>query len=522
MLSLLIPTLFTAALTMHTTPKPMSPLPSSSAQPAKMVGMYIHQHWPYKRPYCARTWTLADWRGYAGGLKKIGYNTILIWPMLETMPEPLLPSDEANLEKLRKVIDMLHNELGMRAYIVLCPNVAADNTEASKAPFEKRHFFYCDLRIDPGDPVAVEKLIRWREKLMKPLKNVDGVAIIDSDPGGYVGSTNQEFVNLLGAHRQMFDRVRPGIELIYWMHAGWEAYNNYYKTGKLILGSDAEHLDCLRRLKALNPEPWGVANGYAYAKELGIEEKVISFNYGRIEGEPSFPVTNFGGNFAYEGGGLPGPRGVMGNSQTHCVQLPNTFAFVRGAQGRPVAREDYVQFANDLIPGHGELIVRCWEALPGTDTARMRSLKDQAKAAAATNPEAGPLGGLLFGSPKRFLVDLEYMLAYVAAREDFAAASRQDRNVAQALRGYLEASEAWSKRHGYENAWDLRSAHAALAKLNHPAINACLARFSHEMTPADPDLNATPFERTHGNLAHMESFVPRLLKAMRQAVKDIK
>src|SRR5678816_2357719 len=61
-------------------------------QEKKMVGLYIHQHWPYRRPYAARTWTLEDWRGWAGGLKQIGYNTLLIWPMLETIPEPMTPS----------------------------------------------------------------------------------------------------------------------------------------------------------------------------------------------------------------------------------------------------------------------------------------------------------------------------------------------------------------------------------------------------------------------------------------------
>jgi len=35
---------------------------------SKFVGMYVHQHWPYNRPYAARTWTLEDWRGYADGL----------------------------------------------------------------------------------------------------------------------------------------------------------------------------------------------------------------------------------------------------------------------------------------------------------------------------------------------------------------------------------------------------------------------------------------------------------------------
>lgn len=52
------------------------------------------------------------------------------------------------------------------------------------------------------------------------------------------------------------------------------------------------------RLKALNPEPWGIANGLPYAEKLGLADRVVSFNYGRIEGEPSFPLTNFGGNTA--------------------------------------------------------------------------------------------------------------------------------------------------------------------------------------------------------------------------------
>ena len=127
-----------------------------------MIGMYIHQHWPYKRPYAARTWTLEDWRGYADGLKKIGYNTLLIWPMLETMPDPLTPSDQRALTKISKVIDMLHNQLDMRAYIVLCPNIVADNKEASRFTFETRHYYYCESLVNPADSVAMKKMMDRR------------------------------------------------------------------------------------------------------------------------------------------------------------------------------------------------------------------------------------------------------------------------------------------------------------------------------------------------------------------------
>ena len=83
-------------------------------------------------------------------------------------------------------------------------------------------------------------------------------------------------------------------------------------------------------------------------------------------------MTNFGGKAAYEGGSEPGPRGVMGNAQTHCVQLPNTFAFSRGAEGKSLTEADYVLFANDLIPGRGRLIVNGWQALSGKDPIKMR------------------------------------------------------------------------------------------------------------------------------------------------------
>ena len=68
--------------------------------PGNLVGMYIHQHWPYNYPYAARTWRVADYRGYCGGLKQLGYNSVMIWPVLETMPSPLTRSDRANLKKI--------------------------------------------------------------------------------------------------------------------------------------------------------------------------------------------------------------------------------------------------------------------------------------------------------------------------------------------------------------------------------------------------------------------------------------
>ena len=496
---------------------------AADAPPGKILGMYVHQHWPYHHPYAARTWTLEDWRGYADGLKQLGYNTMLIWPVVETMPDPLTSSDKASLRKTARVIDMLHKEFGMRAYIVLCPNVMARNEEARKAPFEQRHFFYCDVRVNPGDPAAMKRMMDWRAKLLAPLAKMDGVAIIDSDPGGYPDSSNQEFVDLLAAHRRMLDTLRPGIEVIYWMHAGWRGYGRFYKTGDMLTPStDAERTETLALLKEKNPEPWGVANGLEYAKTLGIADRVISFNYGRIEGEPTFPMGNFGGTHAYEGGALPGPRGVMGNAQTHCIQLPNTFAFARGAAGKPVTEADYVEFAEKLIPGLGETIVHAWKTLAGSDAPAMRACAAELEKIPARRLQPGPLKGLLFGSSRRFVNDLAMMLRVRAGFVALRTAANKGANIKAALDEFVAAAEKWQHQHGYENSMRWGGLDETLRKLNSPEVNAVLDNRFNPFVPPKLLPGETPFECVARELRDEETDTPRLLKALEAARREVK
>ncbi len=481
--------------------------------------MYIHQHWPYNHPYAARTWTLDDYRGYAGALKKLGFNTLVIWPLLETMPDPLTPSDQANLAKIGAVIDMLHNELGMRVMVTLCPNIVADNAIARKASFETRHFFYTDTFVDPGNPAALERMVQWRKQLLKPLAKVDGIVIIDSDPGGYPGSTNGQFVNLLVEHRKMLDSLRPGIEIYYWMHVGWEAYCRYYQTGNFTWGTPAESVDILERLKSANPAPWGITihtydaqpNGtdLPLAERFGVASTALTFNYGAIEGEPTFPMTNFGGDGAFNAGSHIAPRGVVGNAQTHCVQLPNTYAFGRGATGKtPPTHDDYVGFANELIQGKGELIVEGWGALAGNDAKLMRTIADSLALVEKRPLVTGSLKGLLFGDPRRFLTDLILELRMKAAYEDFVAASDSGVGVKEKFKDFVGATVAWQKRTGYQCAWGWPGMTEALKKLHSPRIDAILDEKGKGNTPA---------ERIADHFHITETYTSRLIEAMREA-----
>lgn len=487
----------------------------------KMIGMYIHQHWSYNHPYAARTWTLQDWRGYLDGLHHLGFNAILIWPMLETMPNPLTPSDEANLKKIAAVIDMAHQDFNMNVSIVFCPNVSPKSEEGRKYTFEKRPFFHTDERVDPGDPVAFGKLMEWREKLFRPLANADGITIIDSDPGGYPNSTNLEFVYLLGAHRRMLDRLRPGIKIDYWANFGWESYCHFYATGELKRGAPSEIRQTISLMSKQRMEPWGVASGYGpdIADSLGMGDRVISYNYGAIEGEPSFPLTLFGGDRAYNAGKNGGQRGVMGNAQTHCVQLPNTFAFARGAQGLPVETRDYIDFANELIPGQGNLIVESWQALQGDDVSSMNNCIKRLTALKPGSLKGGSLQGLLFGDPARFINDLILQLRTVSTLYDLRSAvnsTAKKKIVKKKFAAFISATEAWQGKHGYSNHWRWPAMQETLAKLKSKQLDATLATLTWVSDEGD-----TPFDKVKNGLARLEDYTPRLIASMKKALQEM-
>jgi hypothetical protein len=491
----------------------------------KIIGMYVHQHWPYKHPYAARTWMVDDFSGYADGLRRLGYNMVMIWPVLETMPDPLTPSDAAELDKISQVIDILHREFEMQAYVALCPNVGARNEEATKTEFQKRHFFYCDMRIDPGDPIALGKMIQWRESLLRPLAQMDGVLLIDSDPGGYAGSNNAEFVTLFGEHRKMLNRLRPGIELYYWMHQGWEGYCRLYQTadfGSHGWGTPEEAEDMLARMKRLDPKPWGITvhtvgdqpNGtnLRMAEKFGLASNALAFNYNAIEYEPSFPMTNFGDDNAYNSGRALAPRGTIANAQSHCVQLPNTFAFAQGALGRvrPTGL-DYAQFADKLIPGQGQLIARAWELLPSKDASAMRAMSDKLAAVPKQSLTPGPLKGLLLGDAHRFMNDLAMILQLKAAYVVFVATLESGSDRKKSFRDFVAAVERWQVLHGYEGALRWPGFDAQLRKLNSPAINAVLD---------EKEEGSTPYDRVEDRLRKLETFTTRLLDAMKKTANN--
>jgi len=490
----------------------------------KLVGMYVHECWVYDRPYAARSWTEADWRGYLDGLSRLGFNLISIWPQLEIVPDPPTASDRAKLELHRRVIEMAHREFGMKAWIIICPNNIPIDEYARRTTFEARSFSATEIRANPADGRLMDAMIARRERLLAPLAGMDGLVIIDSDPGGYPGSTNAEFVDLLVRHRKALDRIRPGIELVYWVWAGWQAYARFHATGEFAWGTDAEFAEVLGMLKEKAPEPWGIARGLEHAAKLGLESKVIDFNYGAIELEPVFPMTNFGphaGGDPYGSGRGSAPRGTQANAQNHCLQLPGTFAFSRGARGLPLAEVDYARFADDLIRGQGERILASWKALAGSDSEGMRKAAAGLAPLAGAKLETGPLGGLLFGDAGRFLSDLRIMLRLKAAAWDLIRAAEGSRPLAGPLGEFVAWLDRWQVVTGYEGWWGWACGgdiNGSLLKLGSPRVDAIIRGSGLNFMRT---LDGTPMERIVAGLYRNESETLRLVRVLKRTLWDL-
>lgn len=430
--------------------------------------MYVHTHWSYNAPYAARTWTLHQWKEYLRGLSRLGYNLVQIWPMLDTMPVPPTPSDIEHLEKLRSVIRFAHDNLGMTVYVGIGPNTSA-NDKAASFHFNDRNYFETETLIDPADDLAFNREMERRRVLLEPLSEADGLWILDCDPGGWKGSPVSEFIGILARHRRLLDDLRPGIRLIYWMWAGWTDIHDFSPEATSHI--QPFWLDTLKMLADLNPEPWALhacmLGHFKTIKKLDLQTRAHFFPYNVVEYEPSYPFTNWAperiacafdavANYKYT-------MGVLGNSQTHCLQIPHAYVFSHIARGGTMENLDVAAFGERLTPGYGRQLAHAWQAL----SLENNDPNECRKAALNLPPGKTPTGdleGLLFGDVKRYLTDLGLQLelwAYILELERTPAKL-------EALSKAVHALHAWQDRHGfrdrYHDTYYYSRAHPAFAQ----------------------------------------------------------
>lgn len=472
-----------------------------------MLGMYVHTHWGYNRPYAARSWTLEDWQGYLSGLHELGYDMVMLWPLLDCMPPEPTASDRAFLAKAAAAIDYAH-DLGMKFYLTAGPNVIG-NDESAKYEFGNRPYFLCEQKVNPVDKEAMQRFLQGRRRQLEPLAKADALAIIDSDPGGYIGSTNDQFVGLLQAQIGVFRDLNPRAELLYWMWLGWETYNRFWAEAQAGVAEPhwqwhlPDYLQTLTLLKDRLAEPWSVTatvpEHFQAIQQLHLEHKRLFLPYGAIEVEPAFPLTNFDApriTGAFEAVKAPAsPLPCLGNSQTHCLQLPGAYLFAHIARGGTAETADWEAFADGLLPGLGGPIADAWRAI-NEPPARQKRAGKAIRGLIGKAHRQGRYGGLLFGDPDRFLADLADNLELRAALAGFKAAADAigpDDPVSGTTAARARLAEAmeilipYQKRLGFVDAYYgpfYDNFNVPLAKLKDPAIDGVLRQFHEWRNPA--------------------------------------
>lgn len=467
-----------------------------------MLGMYIHTHWGYNHPYSARTWMEDDWRGYVGALRKLGFDTVMIWPQLDAMSAQPNSSDVAALRLLRQAIDLCHDEFAMTASIVLCPNTIG-NEKANRFRFRERPYFLCEKRIDPSDPAAVDAFLAGRQTQLSFLDNADAITIIDSDPGGYPGSTNKEFVDLVRAQVEVFRGHNPEGEFVYWMLAGWESYCRFWARnedggeGQGNMWADWQGDDFSETLTLMNQmiePPWSV-HGWldkhtSAIRSVGVPGGAMFYPYGVIEGEPTFPLTNWNpANVARRVAEWDRDvygRGIMGNAQTHCLQLPHTGLLAHLAQGGTAATFGLAEFADRIVPGIGEQVAAGWQALECGDVDRIdAAIADLVGMSPACH--SGDLSGFLFGDGRLFAADLVDNLQIRRGFLELRNAASGGGDIRDALGRFLATFAPYQKRTGFADAYAgplIQGLHEPLKELGDPAVDAVLADFANWRVPS--------------------------------------
>src|SRR5262249_44223745 len=93
---------------------------SAPEQSRPRLGFYLHAGWNYEYPFAVHSWRTADYSNMFQLLKDLGFDTAMLWPLVETIPIPLSSADEKALHDYRSIIDAAR-KAGVECWLTFCP-----------------------------------------------------------------------------------------------------------------------------------------------------------------------------------------------------------------------------------------------------------------------------------------------------------------------------------------------------------------------------------------------------------------
>ncbi len=198
-------------------------LSAVSVKPAfQRRGFYLHGCWVYDYPFAVGKWQRQDYAAMFQLLKRLGFNTVMLWPRLEAVPMPLSPQDAQAVREYRTIIDDAQ-KTGLECWLTLCAAVGSRPEIAAK-PLRDRSLYSFMQTVRLDDPKQAGPYFKHREALLEIVNNADGYVTIDGDPGSYPGAKPEDFLKVFLADRRTLDRVGTHPQkqkLIPWIWCGW-------------------------------------------------------------------------------------------------------------------------------------------------------------------------------------------------------------------------------------------------------------------------------------------------------------
>jgi hypothetical protein len=331
-------------------------------------------------------------------LKELGYNTVMLWPVLEAVPMPLSDADRQAVANYRPIIDDAR-KCGLETWISL--GVVASSPEIAAKPWLERSLYAHMKTVRLDDPKESAAYLRHRAALLEILNNADGYVTIDGDPGGYPGAKPADFVKVFLDDRKTIDRAgtHPKTQkIIPWIWCGWGTKGVWAEPLEPFITAS---LDALKQQQqALEPIEFLPGRSHEFhankrisidlVQQAGLLDRSTLMLYEAIDYEPSVPsaalqLTDIRDYMKRESATLPKSRGVFGNAETPLTVLPNIYFFARCAedpkyvdQPDDVVLSDFAHF----LGGPPELLVpacTCLQLgldnLPTDLPAKLRELK---------------------------------------------------------------------------------------------------------------------------------------------------
>ncbi len=434
--------------------------PAAPARGFEHRGFYLHGCWKYNYPFAVRSWQREDYDAMFRLLRRLGFDRVMLWPVLEAVPAPLSEQDARAVRAFRPIIDDAR-QAGLECWLTQC--VVTSRPEIAAKPWMERSLYAFMKTVRLDDPAQAEDYLRHRAALMAILNNADGYVTIDGDPGSYPEAKASDFLKVFLADRQALDRVgqRPQQQkLIPWIWSGWGTKGVWVEPIEPYVRAT------LAELKRGMPEPWELlpgrsAEGHANRRinidltaEAGLLERSTLLTYEAIEFEPSLPAAVLQFDLIREvlRKELPhaaAARGCFGNAQQPVMVIPNLYFYARSAADPSyLSRPDENVLADlaELFGGPPELLVPAWSCLRLGLDRLPADLPERLRAARL----AGEAAQFIPGGPARYL---SILAAQVESRiRVLSVCAKAPATTVEAAEGVAEgiaAIVAWWDLHHY-------------------------------------------------------------------------